>query len=98
MIRALSKACRHLLLAGPFLAATACAAPTADVPPAAAGEEFVACTDPRPQLCTMQYDPVCGRVGDGDDATWKTYASDCSACGDPAVSGYRAGGECTADK
>jgi hypothetical protein len=36
-------------------------------------------------MCTMQYDPVCGRIG---------YASGCSACGDPQVSAYRPGGEC----
>ena len=42
----------------------------------------------------MQYDPVCGRIGEGDKAEWKTYASDCSACGDPQVSAYRPGGEC----
>ena len=55
---------------------------------------LIVCTDPRPQVCTMQYDPVCGRIGEGDKAEWKTYASDCSACGDPQVSAYRPGGEC----
>jgi hypothetical protein len=55
---------------------------------------LVTCTDPRPQVCTMQYDPVCGRIGEGDASEWKTYASDCSACGDPQVSAYRPGGEC----
>ena len=55
---------------------------------------LVACTEPRPQVCTMQYEPVCARIGEGDAAEWKTYASDCSACGDPEVSAYRPGGEC----
>jgi hypothetical protein len=59
-----------------------------------AATDLVTCTDPRPQMCTMQYDPVCGRIGVGDAAEWKTYASGCSACGDPQVSAYRPGGEC----
>ena len=40
------------------------------------------CTDPRPEVCTMEYLPVCARLADGSQAT---YASACSACADPAV-------------
>ena len=48
------------------------------------------CVDPRPEVCTMIYDPVCGVHVDParPDAT---YASGCSACADPAVAGYRPG-------
>jgi hypothetical protein len=49
---------------------------------------LVACEDPRPQICTADYDPVCGRLADG---SYKTYANACSACGDAAVSGHRPG-------
>lgn len=49
-----------------------------------------ACSDPRPQMCTMQYDPVCATLSDGSQ---KTMASDCSACGDETVKGYSKG-EC----
>jgi hypothetical protein len=50
-------------------------------------QAFTACTDPRPQICTMQYDPVCAKLETGS----KTYATDCTACSDPAVSGYYPG-------
>ncbi len=43
------------------------------------------CKDPRPQMCTMIYQPVCGLNKDG---VFKTYASDCSACADSNVVGY----------
>ena len=49
------------------------------------------CEDPRPQVCTMIYDPVCGTRGDG---TRKTYASDCSACSNADVISYEKG-ECS---
>ena len=48
------------------------------------------CEDPRPQVCTMIYDPVCGMTGDG---TRKTYASGCSACSHADVISYEKG-EC----
>jgi len=48
---------------------------------------FTACTDPRPQICTMQYDPVCAKLEIGS----KTYATDCTACSDHAVRGYYPG-------
>lgn len=40
------------------------------------------CSDPRPQLCTMQYDPVCATLADGSTAT---YANACGACSDAEV-------------
>ena len=52
--------------------------------------EAALCAEPRPEICTMIYDPVCGIHADTTrpDAT---YASGCSACADPAVAGYRPG-------
>ena len=44
------------------------------------------CTDPRPELCTQEYLPVCARLQTG---TQKTYSNACTACADPAVAGYR---------
>ena len=55
------------------------------------GVEYTACTEPRPEMCTMQYDPVCARMKDGQR---KTYASDCSACSDQLVIAYTLG-ECS---
>jgi len=48
------------------------------------------CSEPRPQICTMIYRPVCGF--DKADQS-KTYASDCTACSDSEVVAYRKG-EC----
>lgn len=48
------------------------------------------CEDPRPQVCTMEYAPVCADLAAGGKAT---YASGCNACADDAVSGYLKG-EC----
>lgn len=53
-----------------------------------AGPDLSACEDPRAQVCTLQYDPVCGHLG-GDDH--KTYGNACAACADSAVSGHRPG-------
>jgi hypothetical protein len=50
--------------------------------------DLVVCEEPRPQICTAIYDPVCALTADN---SYKTYASDCSACGDANVSGYRPG-------
>jgi len=54
-----------------------------------AGEqEMVSCPEPRPQICTQQYRPVCAKLQDGG---FKTYSNGCSACTDPSVTGYREG-------
>ena len=56
---------------------------------------YVACTEPRPEACTMQYDPVCGEITDGRT---KTYSNACSACSDPLVNGYSNGACSSADQ
>jgi len=43
------------------------------------------CLKPRPQICTMEYRPVCAKL---TDANQKTYASACSACANPEVVGH----------
>ena len=50
--------------------------------------ELTACEDPRPQVCTLQYDPVCGFTSADK---YKTYSNACSACSDAAVTGHRPG-------
>ena len=40
------------------------------------------CEEPRPQVCTADYRPVCGNLQDGSN---KTYSNGCSACGDVNV-------------
>jgi len=44
-----------------------------------------ACAEPRPQVCTMDYRPVCASLTDG---SVKTYSNGCTACGDAAVSSW----------
>ena len=46
------------------------------------------CIDPRPQVCTMNYLPVCGIL---EDNSKKTYSNACSACSDGNVVGYNKG-------
>jgi len=46
------------------------------------------CEDPRPQVCTLQYQPVCG-FSSADE--FKTYSNACSACSDQIVTGHRPG-------
>ena len=50
----------------------------------------IVCKDPRPEMCTMDYRPVCAAKSDGSQAT---YSNGCGACSDPEVLEYRQG-EC----
>jgi len=65
----------------------------ASVPPAdkaSARAAINVCEEPRPQVCTMDYRPVCGTLS---DASVKTYSNGCSACGDANVVSW-VEGEC----
>jgi hypothetical protein len=54
---------------------------------AGAGEEGrTVCVDPRPEVCTMDYNPVCATLADGSNAT---YPNACGACADTAVVSHR---------
>ena len=64
-------------------AAPACAQQQPAAPPAPAGQ--VACTAPRPQVCTKEFRPVCATRRDG---TRRTYGNGCEACADTAVTGH----------
>ena len=65
---------------------TACAGNPGTQPPS----DLTICSEPRPEICTAHYDPVCGTLADGSTAT---YATSCTACADAKVSGWIAG-EC----
>jgi len=73
---------------------TACTEPAVTVHRQGACEDILTvgeptiCTDPRPQICTMDYRPVCAQLSDG---TFKTYSNGCTGCSDPAVIEHREG-------
>ena len=46
---------------------------------------WTVCNEPRPQVCTREYRPVCAKLEDGSR---KTYGNGCTACSDPKVMGY----------
>lgn len=76
------------LLIGLFAAVLVSCA-SGDVPSSAPnGTDFEACEDPRPEVCTREYQPVCGRRTDG---TLNTYGNGCTACSQSSVVGYRKG-------
>lgn len=52
--------------------------------------DAVECKDPRPQICTMDYTPVCGLH---KDHSTKTYSNGCGACSNANVISWRKG-EC----
>ncbi|VAW58253.1 hypothetical protein MNBD_GAMMA11-2826 [hydrothermal vent metagenome] len=52
--------------------------------------EITICTEPRPQICTREYVPVCASLKGGSA---KTMPSGCSACSKSDVVSYKAG-EC----
>jgi hypothetical protein len=70
-------------------------APKTDAPKSDAPKS-VACTDPRPQLCTMEYAPVCATRDTGvrcittpcPSSELKTYSTGCTACSDAKVSSW----------
>tara|TARA_R100000005_G_scaffold79178_4_gene46358 strand:- start:7059 stop:7367 length:309 start_codon:yes stop_codon:yes gene_type:complete len=63
------------------------AAPPEVASPQSASNEQV-CTEPRPQVCTMEYNPVCA-LRDGGQR--ETLASPCNACADAGVVSHTPG-------
>ncbi len=54
------------------------------------------CTDPRPEMCTEEYSPVCGKIKEVDSTglariVYNTYSNGCHACADPKVWEYSKG-------
>jgi len=46
---------------------------------------LIECANPKPQICTREYRPVCGFEGDGNH---KTFSNACTACSSAEVSSY----------
>ncbi len=53
-----------------------------------ADKVVTSCVEPRPQLCTREYNPVCALH---DDGRMTTASTACTACTDSMVSGYYPG-------
>lgn len=60
---------------------------------------FITCNNPRPEICTREYNPVCATKKTGvvcvttpcPSTEEKTYATGCTACADPMVIKYKKG-------
>lgn len=50
--------------------------------------DIILCEEPRPQICTREYDPVCATLKDG---SIRTGATGCTSCSDSEVLGYKMG-------
>jgi hypothetical protein len=56
--------------------------------PALPALPMIQCEATRPQVCTMEYAPVCAQRYDGG---MREYASGCNACADESVQAYLPG-------
>lgn len=50
--------------------------------------DLIICQEPRPKICTREYNPVCATLKDGST---KTGSTACTSCSDLEVVGYKAG-------
>ena len=50
--------------------------------------DIILCEEPRPQICTREYDPVCATLKDGST---RIGATGCTSCSDSEVVGYKKG-------
>jgi len=71
---------RNIFIAAVCLTLGACVSTGSDQSIAA-----TICEDPRPQVCTMDYTPVCATLQDG---SVKTYPNGCGACADANVKSW----------
>ena len=55
------------------------------------GAAITACTMPRPEACTMEYNPVCAVKETAAGRQTTGYSNACHACSDPAVTGFTPG-------
>jgi hypothetical protein len=85
----------RLVILACLSAVTACTALPADLFGQGTGDigvtevatlQTVSCEQPRPKICTLQYEPVCAVMESG---SINTYPSACNACADIAVSAWR---------
>ncbi len=101
LIHPIHKLSLALCLCASLLLLSACGSTTSAKVEEPIQANFTACQDPRPQICTRDYRPVCAQRDTGvrcvkapcDEATeLKTYSNACSACADEKVLGFFDGG------
>jgi len=51
-------------------------------------EALITCKEPRPQICTREYNPVCATLKDGST---QTMATGCTACSNYQITAYEMG-------
>ena len=73
----------NIIVTSVCLALFACA--TGDSENSMAAADATVCEAIRPQVCTMDYRPVCARREDGSTGT---YSNGCSACADIKVTSW----------
>lgn len=71
-----------------FVAAIGCGAERSPEQTTPTSASLTTCTEPRPEICTRDYRPVCGRTEDGRS---QTYGNACDACSQRDVVGHRPG-------
>ena len=92
----------HLItIFGITLFCTSCSTPVSseDTKQQVDSSLYIKCKEPRPEICTREYNPVCATVKTSvvcvttpcPSAEEKTYATGCTACADPKVIKYRQG-------
>lgn len=87
------------LLATLITCVGACSPEVAAGPSGDSAASYIACQDPRPEVCTREYRPVCAQRDTGvrcvttpcDSSEWVSRSNACTACSDPKVLGYRPG-------
>jgi hypothetical protein len=87
-MRRLTTAILMLLLAGCGTSHAPAPTPPPAPEPVPVENPLVQCSEPRPQVCTMEYNPVCAQLA---DASASEYSSPCNACADDSVTGYLPG-------
>jgi hypothetical protein len=77
-----------LVLAGSLVTACASENKKNEVNDEPGALDLIICEEPRPQICTREYNPVCATLKDGSN---RTGATGCTSCSDHEVVGYRMG-------
>jgi hypothetical protein len=80
----------RITLAAALLVLVGCSTPARPPEPSLplAADPMTPCTEPRPEVCTMEYAPACASLAAGG---FRTYSSACNACADPTVAAYQNG-------